>query len=324
MTTLTNTLTNALFNTPVHPAIIVGLGLAIGLSLTFFVLNLPWLNRPTLEDRIGPYLRTTEAAEKKYHLTAPTGSGIWGLVRQSIAHIVEWVSSRITTDSSVQLRLSKLGQSATVENFRARQLLLVCVGLMVGAAVSSAIIVLRGFNPIVALLLVGLGGLAGHFFNDWWLTQRVKKREQDILAEFPTVAELLALSITAGEGTVDALGRVCRTAKGELSNELRVALAQARTGTSLVDALDAMARRTGIQSLIQFVDGLAVALARGTPLSDVLRAQASDVREEGRLKLMELSGKKEVGMLIPVVLFVLPITVLFAVYPSLAVLNIGM
>ena len=117
-------------------------------------------------------------------------------------------------------------------------------------------------------------------------------------------------SITAGEGTVDALNRVCHTATGELSDELRIALAQARTGTSLVDALDAMARRTNIQSLIQFVDGLAIALARGTPLSEVLRAQAADVREEGRRKLMELSGKKEVGMLVPVVLFVLPITVL--------------
>ena len=56
----------------------------------------------------------------------------------------------------------------------------------------------------------------------------------------------------------------------------------------------------------------------------MLRAQAADVREEGRRKLMELSGKKEVGMLVPVVLFVLPITVLFAVYPSLAVLKVGL
>ena len=117
---------------------------------------------------------------------------------------------------------------------------------------------------------------------------------------------------------------MCQTATGELSDELRIALAQARTGTSLVEALDAMARRTNIQSLIQFVDGLAIALSRGTPLSEVLRAQAADVREEGRRKLLELSGKKEVGMLVPVVLFVLPITVLFAVYPSLAVLNVGL
>jgi tight adherence protein C len=38
---------------------------------------------------------------------------------------------------------------------------------------------------------------------------------------------------------------------------------------------------------------------------------------------MEVSGKKEVGMLVPVVLFVLPVTVVFALYPTLAVLQLG-
>lgn len=312
------------FDSPIHPALLVTLGLAIGMSLTFFVLSLPVFRKPSLEDRIAPYLRTTTAAEKKYHLTSPTNSGLGDMITLTVLRIAEWVNSRITTDASVALRLSKLGPHATVDGFRARQVLFVCAGLIAGALVGTAIIMVRGFNPVVTIIMVGLGGVCGHFFNDWWLTQRVKKREQAILAEFPTIAELLALSITAGEGTVDALDRVCKTARGELSEELRLALAQARTGVSLVQALDAMARRTGIQSLIQFVDGLAIALSRGTPLSDVLRAQASDVREEGRRKLMELSGKKEVGMLVPVVLFVLPITVLFAVYPSLSVLKLDM
>lgn len=307
-----------------HPIVIGGLGLATGLSLTFLVLALPFMRRPRLEDRIGPYLRTTQVAEDKYHLTAPTETGFGGLFHHFLLRCVRWVSSRMTTDASVTARLSRLGSAWSVDSFRARQVLLIVAGLVAGATLCAVIIVVRGFNPFVCIVLIVLGGISGHFLNDWLLTQAVKKREERILAEFPTIAELLALSITAGEGTVDALNRVCHTATGELSDELNIALAQARTGTSLVDALDSMARRTGIQSLIQFVDGLAIALARGTPLSDVLRAQAADVREEGRRKLMELSGKKEVGMLVPVVLFVLPITVLFAVYPSLTVLKLGL
>ena len=35
-----------------------------------------------------------------------------------------------------------------------------------------------------------------------------------MLEEFPTVAELLALAVTAGEGPVGALERVQRTGKG--------------------------------------------------------------------------------------------------------------
>lgn len=62
----------------------------------------------------------------------------------------------------------------------------------------------------------------------------------------------------------------------------------------------------------------------GTPLADVLRAQAQDVRESGRRALMEAGGKKEVAMLVPVVFLILPITVVFAVFPSLATLQIGL
>ena len=70
----------------------------------------------------------------------------------------------------------------------------------------------------------------------------------------------------------------------------------------------------------RFYDDLAGAAAI---CAKVLRAQAADVREHGRRALMEVSGKKEVGMLVPVVLFVLPVTVVFALYPTLAVLQLG-
>ena len=68
----------------------------------------------------------------------------------------------------------------------------------------------------------------------------------------------------------------------------------------------------------------AVAVERGTPLAEVLRAQAQDVREEGRRALMEQGGRKEVLMMVPVVFLILPITVVFAVFPSLVVLRVGL
>ena len=50
---------------------------------------------------------------------------------------------------------------------------------------------------------------------------------------------------------------------------------------------------------------MAIAVERGTPLADVLRAQATDVREEGRRALLEAGGRKEIAMLVPVVFIVL-------------------
>jgi tight adherence protein C len=142
-----------------------------------------------------------------------------------------------------------------------------------------------------------------------------------MLAEFPTIAELLALAVGAGQGAVGALERVCQVSHGELSAELARCLADARAGANLPTALQGLGDRTGLVSLARFVDGMVVAVQRGTPLADVLRAQAQDVREAGRRQVMEEGGRKEIAMMVPVVFLVLPITVLFAVYPGFSFLR---
>ena len=81
-------------------------------------------------------------------------------------------------------------------------------------------------------------------------------------------------------------------------------------------AFDGLAARTGVASIARFSEGLAVAIERGTPLVDVLHAQAADVREASRRELIESGGRKEVAMMIPVVFFILPVTVVFAFFPG--------
>ena len=90
----------------------------------------------------------------------------------------------------------------------------------------------------------------------------------------------------------------------------------------MLEALEGLAARTSLAPLSRFVDGVSVAVERGTPLGEVLRAQAQDVRELGRRRLMEEGGRKEIAMMIPVVFFVLPVTVLFAVYPGIVALRL--
>src|SRR5690625_6209556 len=116
--------------------------------------------------------------------------------------------------------------------------------MIVAGGLAGLLSAQRGFSPIVTLALLISGGIAGHVFNDWRLSQAIKSHEARVLAEFPTVAELLALSITAGEGIVEALERVCRTCSGDLVDELRAALSATRTGTPLVEALDGIDRKS--------------------------------------------------------------------------------
>ena len=306
------------------------LGLVAGLGLVLVLARLPWLRRPRLDDRLAPYVR--DAAPPSRLLGQPAireaTPGPLGVLERLLAPVLSDAGQRVERllggSANVRRRLDQLGPGRTLEQFRAEQVVWSVVGAaaggLVGTVSSSAG---RGLSvvPVVALLVVG--ALCGALARDQLLTTQVRRREERMLAEFPTVAELLALSVVAGEGAVGALERVARTCRGELTDELRRTLADARAGASLVQALEGLADRTSLPQLARFVDGVAVALERGTPLADVLRAQAQDVREVGRRRLIEDGGKKEVLMMIPVVFLILPVTVLFAAYPGLAILDLG-
>jgi tight adherence protein C len=226
--------------------------------------------------------------------------------------------------ASVRRRLERAGRSPDVEAFRAQQVLWGVAGLAAGGSLAVLFRYARSSPPAALAGLVVVLGAAGVVSRDWWLTRQVEARERRMLAELPTVAEMLALAVAAGEGPLPALERVARLSSGELSGELRRTLADARAGAPVPIALQGLANRTGLVPLVRFVDGVVVAVERGTPLADVLRAQAADVREAGQRALMDTAGKKEIAMMIPVVFLVLPVTVLFAVYPGFAFLRLGL
>ena len=303
-----------------------GLGLVGGLGLWLALVRLPVLRRVSLEERVAPYVR--DAVPPSRLLREDPARGPLVVVERMLAPVmadaVRGVERVLGGRSGVRRRLDQLGSTTSVEDFRAQQVVWGLAGLLGGVLAAAVLASARGVAVLPLALLVLLCGAGGVLLRDWWLTRSVQRREERMTAEFPTVAELLALSVSAGEGAVGALERVSRTCAGELSGELRRTLAEARAGASLVQALQGLADRTSLPSLARFVDGVAVAVERGTPLADVLRAQAQDVRDEGRRALLESGGRKEIAMMVPVVFLVLPITVVFAVFPGLAVLRLDL
>jgi tight adherence protein C len=303
------------------------LGLVAGLGTWLVVARLPWRRKPTLDQRLAPYLRGVRARDPLSYNGSAHRTPLEVLERvlgPVMADALHWVEKISGGTGTVRRRLDQLGGRRSVEQFRAEQVVCGVLGASVGVAISGLTLLGRGFSVVPVIGLIVVGTLLGVLGRDQVLSFQVRRREQRILTEFPAVAELLALAVAAGEGPVGALDRVARTCRGELAAELRRTLADARTGMSLIDALTALANRATLPSLARFVDGIAVALDRGTPLAEVLRAQAQDVRELTRRRLMESGGKREIAMMVPVVFLVLPVTVLFAVYPGLTVLDLNL
>lgn len=291
---------------------------AAGVALIW--VRLPMRREPTLINRLAPYLRESAPPSR---LLAPTGGRdqvFW--LRPVVTRLAALIETVLGGAGSVAGRQLRSGRPVDVSAFRAEQVTWGALGALAGAGVGGVAWMRNPGAVVLPVVAVVLGAILGVLACDRALTRRVVRREVRMAAEFPTIAELLALSVSAGEGTAAALERVCRVSSGELTVELRSALAAARAGASMPAALGGLADRAGLPALARFVDGVVIALERGTPLADVLRAQAQDVREESRRLVLEAAGRKEIHMMIPVVFLVLPVTVLFAIYPGFIYLRL--
>lgn len=305
------------------------IGMGVGLGLLLVAARVAVIRRPQLAVRVLPYLRDLPqagrvAGARSIPSAGPDAPGsvigvVTGPLLRSAAHGIERV---LGGSMSIRRRLERAALSESVHEFRVEQV----VWGLIGFAVAAAFGVLRALavptSPIALLLLCGVAFAAGVVARDNWLSSQVKARERRILEEFPTIAELLALAVAAGESPVAALDRVVRRSGGELSADLGRVLAAIRTGEPVSSAFDDLAARTGLPLVARFAQGIAIAMERGTPLADVLHAQAADVREAGRRELIEVAARREVVMMVPVVFLVLPVTVMFAFWPGLVGLHL--
>jgi tight adherence protein C len=298
-------------------------GLLAASGLLLVVSRVPIGRRPRLADRMGPYLHGVAAPSA---LLGTGGAGRTGTVGRrlgpALAELGRSADRIVGGSASVRRRLAALGSPLSVETFRQEQVLWAGAGGALGLLLLTVRLGTSVGPPALSLAgLTLLGVVVGFWARDYYLSRAVLRREELIALELPTVAELLALAVGAGESPLAALERVTRRATGELSRELRVALGDTRAGAPFTDALAGVAERTSLPALGRFVDGMSVALQRGTPLAEVLRAQAVDAREAGRRDLLESGGKREIAMMIPVVFLVLPVTILFALYPGAVTLT---
>ncbi|WP_343990373.1 type II secretion system F family protein, partial [Nocardioides dubius] len=208
------------------------------------------------------------------------------------------------------------GTARTVHEFRIEQVQWGLCGLAIAVAYAVQASVRDPSASIGLALSCVAAFVAGVVARDTWLSSQVRRREQQILVEFPVIAELLALAVAAGESPASALDRVVRRSGGALASELSEVLAQIRTGTPVAAAFDGLAARSGVAAVARFAAAVAVAVERGTPLAGVLHAQAADVREAARRQLIESGAKREIAMMVPVVFLVLPVVILFAFWPG--------
>ena len=187
--------------------------------------------------------------------------------------------------------------------------------VFIGFSFAIVILFLVGAS-FVTLLLLTASLLTFRYWERGVASRNQKKRLEAAESEFPSIVELFAVLVSAGESPSTALLRVSDRANGEMAERFAGALINLKNGKSLSQSLDVLGAQVNSPTIRRFCDTLILAIERGTSLSEVLNRQVEEVRAGQHASLLVAAGKAEISLMIPVIFLILPISVLFALWPS--------
>ena len=233
---------------------------------------------------------------------------------------VKKLSGRAKDRSLIRSRLLELnrGSQSEYEEFRYLQFTYTSI-----PALAIFVFSLLSNQPFTFMAVFSLGiAAASYLYIDRRLTAAVKNQRSSIEAEFPAIIEMLTLAISAGESPLAAFKRIAENSHGYLSVRFRLVIARVHQGMPFHSALDLMGRDLNSSLVRKFIDSMVNAMVRGAPIAEILARHAQEARDHQRNRVLAAAGKAEISMMIPVVFLILPISILFALWPSLANLNL--
>ena len=160
-----------------------------------------------------------------------------------------------------------------------------------------------------------------------WLKQLIGKitgsyvKESEINEELVNILQMLSIMISAGESPMMALRYISQRSVGYIPTLINQSFSKYESGNNLTQTLEYMAAATGSSALRRLTNSIQIAIQRGTPILDVLNNQVQSLNKQINLALLKKSGKSEITLLIPVVFLILPVSISFAIWPSIYGLN---
>lgn len=160
-----------------------------------------------------------------------------------------------------------------------------------------------------------------NFWSTFIARKSPRKQDLDFLFQLPDFLDLFSVALSSGESVHAALNRVVPRMHGVVASEFEQLLLALELGSDFESELTQMSIRNKHNPLGEVANRLLLAMRRGSPIAQLLSNQASFMRSDLHNQMLKQSGQNETRMLIPLVFLILPVTILFAIFPSLEMLG---
>jgi tight adherence protein C len=280
-----------------------------------FVIALAPQPQVSVRRRLAPYGPKVPAARDR--LLA--GSFIDRVLRPAVKATARLAT--IIAPSSIRAKavaeLAQAGDPMSVDHYMALRLV-----AMVGAPLAYVAFLMQSGETISALglVLIAVLFIAGGRFSSWWVRRSIKRRQEQIERGLPTALDLITVCMEAGLSFDSGLAKIVEKTSGALADEFARVLQEMQMGKVRREALRDLARRVEVRDMTALVAAIVQADQMGMSLAPVMRAQADDLRTRRRQRAEETAAKAPVKMLFPLILCILPSSMLVLLGPGIVVL----
>lgn len=212
-----------------------------------------------------------------------------------------------------RLGLTERIQRAGLEGMLSPSSVIIAKGICLVAALALLMPLMTVMPERTGGLVAALGAGAGFLLPDLVLVRRARRRHQRIVAALPDSLDLLATVLGAGRTTGAALAAVARWGRGPLASELELASRKIEAGSSREASLALLRDRIGGIEVAAFTSGMERSLRLGSPLSEELRRQATDLRARHRRQIVEQASRAAPKIQLVIALILVPAVLLLVV-----------
>ncbi len=264
------------------------MNVAVALTLAAGILLIATARRATgLSKRVGSYLRPAPLAVHEDGET-PEGSPVADAG-------LNW--------SGTELLLRRSAAAAT--------------GAIVGILIAQGDLFVQGPGRSV-LPLAALGAATGWLVFGMWLSTKRERRARRLRFELPVVTDAISLHIIAGESVATALQQLSEQSSGVASDEIGCALDEVAAGRGMAEALQRNVHRTADPEAGRLYTLLAHAHDTGGRLAEALGDLGTDYRAALARDVTAEGGRRALATYGPVLALMVPVTLIFLLYPTLA------
>lgn len=206
------------------------------------------------------------------------------------------------------LRQAGFRSHAAIVRYTAIKVVLALAGFALAIAVTA-----KGHafadRPVVQIALVLGAAFAGGLVPEMVVGFLSRRRTRAIVRSLPDALDLMIIVANTGQSLDMALDRVTRElaeSAPEIADEFEVTMSELRGLASRREALDNLAKRTGLREIRSFTATLIQTVQYGTPLSVALKTLADEMRQARLLQIEEQAARLPAILSMVLMLLIMP------------------